>query len=372
MRILWQSCHPQMPTGYANQSRVWLPRLRDAGHDLAVACTAGAVRYDTTWQGITVYGRSPFTDAGEDLSRLRYDQHQADLAITLCCPWVLHGQVWREMRTIHLMPVDCEPLSYRDYKLLSEGGGQPAAVSRFGEKTLRARGLDPLYLPHGTDTAFWRPPEDRDALRAANGITARFVVGINANNSDTADRKALFEQMAGFARFHRRHRDAVLALHTMAAAPDGMHLHAIADQLGITGAVVFSDQARYISAGIADEQLRDWYGSLDVLLACSRGEGYGLPIAEAQACGTPVITMGWSSGPELAGPGWTVSGQEEWNEVHHARWHVPYISSITRRLEEAYTGAAGRRGDARQFAADHLDADRAFAEHWKPVLDELS
>ena len=32
-----------------------------------------------------------------------------------------------------------------------------------------------------------------------------------------------------------------------------------------------------------------WYRSLDVLSACSYGEGFGLPILEAQACGSPAI-----------------------------------------------------------------------------------
>ena len=360
---------PRMPTGYANQARVWLPRLRAAGHDLAVICTAGTVRYDTEWDGIPVFGRSPYTDAGEDLSLLRYKSWGADLIITLCCPWILHPQVWREMRTIHLMPVDCEPLSYRDYKLISEGGGTPAAVSRFGERMLRGRGLDPLYLPHGIDTAFWTPAPDRAALRGP--LDSRFVVGINANNADTADRKALSEQMRAFAAFRKNHRDAVLAMHTLKIAPDGLNLESIAQQAGITDAVLWSDQGRMASGGYTDEELRDWYRALDVLMCCSRGEGYGLPMGEAQACGTPVITMGWSTGPELAGPGWTVSGQPERNEVHHADWHVPFIRSIARQLGRAYNGAGTRRDAARQFAADHLDADMLFAQHWKPVFDEL-
>ena len=33
--------------------------------------------------------------------------------------------------------------------------------------------------------------------------------------------------------------------------------------------------------------LRKWYGAADVLLASTYGEGFGIPIVESLACGTP-------------------------------------------------------------------------------------
>ncbi len=41
------------------------------------------------------------------------------------------------------------------------------------------------------------------------------------------------------------------------------------------------------------------YNAADVFLGPSRGEGFGIPIIEAQACGTPVIVTNFSSMPEL-------------------------------------------------------------------------
>ncbi len=49
------------------------------------------------------------------------------------------------------------------------------------------------------------------------------------------------------------------------------------------------------------EQLPDLYAGAEVLVLPSLYEGFGLPIIEAMACGTPVITSNCSAMPEVAG-----------------------------------------------------------------------
>ena len=44
------------------------------------------------------------------------------------------------------------------------------------------------------------------------------------------------------------------------------------------------------------------YGQARALLFPSWLEGFGLPILESMACGTPVVTSGRSAMPEVAGP----------------------------------------------------------------------
>ena len=50
------------------------------------------------------------------------------------------------------------------------------------------------------------------------------------------------------------------------------------------------------------ETLPTLYRRADALLFPSWLEGFGLPILEAMACGTPVVTSGRSAMPEVAGP----------------------------------------------------------------------
>jgi glycosyltransferase involved in cell wall biosynthesis len=49
-------------------------------------------------------------------------------------------------------------------------------------------------------------------------------------------------------------------------------------------------------------QLASLYGGADALLFPSWLEGFGLPLVESMACGTPVVTSGTAAMPEIAGP----------------------------------------------------------------------
>lgn len=56
-------------------------------------------------------------------------------------------------------------------------------------------------------------------------------------------------------------------------------------------------------SNITDEELRDEYRKADIVIFCSKFEGFGLPIIEAQAMKKPVITSDLSPMMEVAGGG---------------------------------------------------------------------
>ena len=79
-----------------------------------------------------------------------------------------------------------------------------------------------------------------------------------------------------------------------------------------------------------------WYNGLDVLSLCSYGEGFGLPLIEAQACGIPVVTTDASAMSELCGAGWLVSGTPFWTDGHQSWWVRPDAADITNAYEMAW------------------------------------
>jgi glycosyltransferase involved in cell wall biosynthesis len=192
-----------------------------------------------------------------------------------------------------------------------------------------------LYVPHGIDTTVFRPLDNVAELREACGVEDQFIIGLNQANND-AIRKALPEQMLAFAKFSGNHPDALLTLHTGVHQDGGQDLEAVAENLGILDKVRIVDQYRYTSGMITPADLNEWYNVIDVLSATAYGEGFGLPVMEAQAAGTPVITTNASSMAEVNPMGVKVDGQPFWNGVHKGWWISPDVDQIADAYEQAY------------------------------------
>jgi glycosyltransferase involved in cell wall biosynthesis len=375
--ILWLSNSAHSRSGYGTQTRVVVPRLRDLGHQVTVAAYHGVQGSPLTIEGIEHLPGSTEDLWAQDVLPGYYQYVKADFLITFMDAWVLQPHLLRGMKVAHWMPVDCEAspagisphLSALDRRVLEEGGGQPVAMSQFGRDVLTKAGLSPLYVPHGIETQVFRPLEDRDELRERLGLAGKFVIGINAANQDPV-RKALPEQMTAFAQFHKAHPDSVLGIHSRKITRQGIDLERLAADLGLRDCVIFADQLVYCAGLMGDADLAKWYGVLDLLSNASYGEGFGLPIIEAQACGTPVVTTAWSSMPELTGAGWCVAGDPYWNRGHSGWWLRPSVAAIAAAYESAFGEAAGMRDAAREFAVRY-DAGTVTREHWVPVLREL-
>jgi glycosyltransferase involved in cell wall biosynthesis len=68
---------------------------------------------------------------------------------------------------------------------------------------------------------------------------------------------------------------------------EAVEQHALTDAISFVGFV-------------PTEEMALWYNSAEVFVYPSVFEGFGLPVLEAMACGTPVITSNVSSLPEVA------------------------------------------------------------------------
>ena len=105
--------------------------------------------------------------------------------------------------------------------------------------------------------------------------------------------KNLLSLLDALAILRRRHRARLII------RGDGQPTYARAvrervETLGLSDAVSFQGYA-------GEEALRDLYTRAACLVLPSLREGFGLPVLEAMACGTPVITSGSSSLPEVGG-----------------------------------------------------------------------
>jgi glycosyltransferase involved in cell wall biosynthesis len=366
---------PWSGSGYGQQCALWSQKLREMGHEVVISAFWGLAGTPIQWNGITV-----LPGFGGQYCSPSLQQHakhvNPDLVITLGDVWVLDPNVLRELPVAHWLPGDCRPMSTADRNVLEASGSQLIAMSRFGEARFKAAGFSPFYVPHGISLDVFKPVEDQAARRARRGMDPdAFVVGVNAANND-AIRKAAPEMMMAFAKFHQSHPDAILALHTGVHQDGGQDLEAVAENLGITDRVMVVDQYRYTSGLITPQDMNDWYncvggGGNGVLLASTYGEGFGLPIVEAMACGVPVITTRCSSMEELNPDGIQVEGSPFFNGVHKAWWIRPSPGEIWRALEQAYEQRDGADPVKLRESVAEYEAGVVAEKHMAPVVNTL-
>ena len=170
-----------------------------------------------------------------------------------------------------------------------------------------------------------------------------------------------------FGRVRAKCKDAFLFIHAEPRARGvnrGLALPTLAVSCGLPDQSVRFTLAAAFRVGMPAERVAELYSAFDVLANPSYGEGFGVPIVEAQACGTPVILTDWTAMGELCGDGWLVRA-EPWFDVHQGAFYdAPSVASIVDCLEQAYEarGDVGLRNQAREFALAY-DANRVVTEH---------
>jgi len=354
-------------------------RLKLSGFDVAVFAFFGADVLDV-YKGIIIYprvhGGSPW---GEDIWLDHYNHFKADCMVSLMDIYVLNLQEIpvKCPRWIPYTPIDHEPLpppianrAKLAYKVL--------AMSKFAEEQFRKAGIECTYAPHGVDTKVFRPLGEKEKIKKGVGFPEdSFVIGITAMNKGF--RKQFDQMFAGFKIFLEQNpdakKDAILYAHTNIYPPrdsGGFDLWWLAEAFGIRENIEITNFYEWYM-GYSDETMARHYNSMDVLLNTTAGEGWGLPITEAQACGVPVIATNFSAMVEqVKGHGWLVGGEKFVTPL--AAFQVrPDAYKIADALSEAYNKDSKRKhyGElARQWALKY-DWDVIFKKYWLPFFETL-
>jgi glycosyltransferase involved in cell wall biosynthesis len=378
---------PYQPTGYGVQAGHLVDYLKRDGYEVAALSNYGLEGNNSTLQ--TPYGEIPHYARGmeaysNDVAPMHHShwlqQHPGakDLFITLYDVWVLKGSAWDKMNNIaSWTPLDHVTMPPMVEKWLRKPNVTPIAMSPFGQKQMMDKGIECLYIPHAVDTKVMKPTYE------INGTPTReylgfdkddFVVGIVAANkaSGMVHRKAFSENLVAFSIFLKSHPDAKLYLHTdPLGSAGGWNLLTLCEAVGIPdSAVRFPNLVDY-KYGIEPKVLAAFMTTMDVLLAPSYGEGFGVPQMEAQAVGTRVIGSGWAASPELlSDDSLLVTGQLTWDSGQNAWWMIPNVPSIVEALEVAYQKPRGLSQESIDFAKD-FDVDVVWDKYWIPALKKL-
>ena len=118
-----------------------------------------------------------------------------------------------------------------------------------------------------------------------------------------------------------------------------------------------------INEDIGEAEIADLYRRCDALVAPSRGEGFGMPIAEAMLFGKPVITTAFGGQMDFCTPGnsWLVDYQFDYAKTHMDQfdsvWAEPDLADLARALREACEALPEERQRRAQAGKDALLAN---------------
>ena len=369
-------------TGYGGQAKLIVPQMQKEGYPVTMTAYYGLQGHTLQINNMTVFpvGYHPY---GMDVAAGNAVLSGAKILLTNVDLWVCEPDNFGAINWVAWLPIDSAGANPMIRAKLPRAFHR-IAMSKHGQKVVNDLGHQCGYIPCAVDTNIFKPVGRKEALEEVNlHIPDKmpedaFIVSMVAMNKGNPSRKAFYAQMRAFKEFQNKHKEAVLYMHTIRSEmgeQGGVNLAEISRMLGLEiGKDVFFPDALTVINGYPDIFLNAVYNASDVFLSVTMGEGFGIPIVEAQAAGCPVITGDWTSMSEITYSGWKV-GKEDAIEVFTALGAIQYepdYRAITEKLELAYKMAGNQeyRERARKEALKY-DIENVFKKYWKPTLEEI-
>lgn len=386
LRIMYSSNAIWANSGYGVQGRSLLPRLAEletvgGRQNIAQFAWYGLQGGMHNWEGFTIYPAG--VDAyGNDIIQAHTKHFNANVVITLIDAWVLQniGQKVKPALWLPWLPIDHDPVPQKVLEAISDAH-LPLTYAKWGHEMLNRHGIQNYYIPHGIETSIYKVLDQELVERFKEQYlkhTGHLTIMVAANKG-YPDRKNFQGQLAAWANFAKNKPDVKLYLHTEPTSIyQGLNLPRLCQELGISEKVMFPDRYEYF-IGLPPEYLAMIYNSANVLMGAAMSEGFGIPLIESQACGTPVITTNFSAMPELVRFGTIVDvATKIWTPLE-AYQVLPSKDDIQDALEDNYQDwldlgkekASNEGIKASQAIHAEYSWDGIVQDYWKPLFENL-
>lgn len=310
MKILWYSNSPHTSSGYGKCAKYICCGLKKAKFDISIQSnygTLGGMRNYVCEPNIEI----PEFPQGGGFSEAEtfhtYAVEKFDVISMQYDLWAL-DQIPNLVKQTNAIfcpytPIDHLIISPR-LKAKLDSCFEIVAMCKYGENLLGQNNYNNVRtIYHGVDTNIYKPPlYSKEEARTLLGYEENsFVITMVAMNR--TGRKDIPRQLEAVAKFRKNNptSNIKLYLHTLAGQPDGDRLLDIIQYLKLDDIVRLPNERQYY-LGFPEEEIAKIYQASDVLLAASNSEGFGIPIIESMACGTPVIASKTTSMSELLSP----------------------------------------------------------------------
>ena len=374
MKILWHSVPSVYKTGYGTQTRVWTNRIK-RDHQVAISSIIGGMPSYTNEDDIPTLGCGPRMCWGNDFIRKHCEIYKPDILITMSDTFVYDTAKLGHLPWIGWIIIDSSPL-LPALQRSARACQHCIAESRFGQETLKRAGIASTYIPHAIDTVNDFFPEDRGICRDRLSkwmnvkIGDRMFITMNSANMSRPSRKNFYAAFTAFKLLLKKRPDALLYCHTESSGmlQGGENLGDTARLVGLTpDNLLFCDQYDYIMGAFKNDYMRTVYSASDVMLNASIGEGFGIPIIEAYACGCRVIAPAVSSMLELVDPQDQVKAGLWVSQMPGGRQFSVSPHALTERM------LCDERRSIEDYVsiAKQYDIEKVYTEKFMPLINRI-
>jgi glycosyltransferase involved in cell wall biosynthesis len=299
-----------------------------------------------------------------------------------------------------MCPCDGVPIDPEWLALYSQVDGL-FCYNDWSKDCLEKSGLKVEGVPSPVAEECFRP-FDKKKLKEDFGLSNTKIVGVVSRNQA---RKLFPDILKSFRELLNRtkRQDILLYLHTQ-IYDQGWDIAELLKENGLTSKVILSYICRScgfcfpghyaddiqtckrchqrnvhsagVQAGFPSEVLAQVYGIMDVMVQWSCSEGFGMPMVESAACGTPIVNVGYTA---MSDVGEKVNGEvieplSYYKDVSTKRlFAVPNNEKLVDYLEEFFnlpTSIQSLKGmDARQGFEEHYGSWEKSAKIWESWID---
>lgn len=197
------------------------------------------------------------------------------------------------------------------------------AYGNFGKTVIESRDstIKVSTIPHGVDVDVFRKIEEPRGIPIV--ADDAFLIGMVGRNQPRKQLPRLIKMLSLFVspwikclncdatmvaheeykecmnchseniKFYPKKTNAFAYLHCSVNDRPGWNIKELVNRYGLSKNVIYPKNNE-VGMGVPDSVLADFYNSFDVFTLPTQGEGFGLPILESMACGTPVVVTGYS------------------------------------------------------------------------------
>jgi glycosyltransferase involved in cell wall biosynthesis len=218
------------------------------------------------------------------VGHMTFDESSADLNVVH--QWPPRFAVPASSRYVHIQPWEYGSMPTAWYDALHDDCDDVWTHSTYNRQTYLDAGMPAdrvAIVPHGVDTNVFRP--DGPKMRTSGPAFRFLFVG------GTLARKGIDVLINAYGRAFGARDNVVLMIKDVNTTDfyrgltHGDQIRALARKSNVA-------RLEYIDGMFSDDVMAELFRATDCLVLPYRGEGFGMPVLEAMACGVPVIVTG--------------------------------------------------------------------------------